>query len=143
MCRFNNVVKRTVGYIKMEAITQSKEAEIDASSSFNEKEELVYEDKNGNVIAKGKDILLYGEINFDSKDDIELIKRKNIINEDGSCIYSNIDQNGNIHTINGKLMWYPTFDPIEWFKYCHLLIGKPERIIIYKENTGVYARRNI
>ena len=79
MCRSNNVIKRTVDYIRMEAISKSKEIEIDTSKSIYD--EIVYEDNEGNEIARGKDILLYGEIDFKSKDDLMLIRKKNLINE--------------------------------------------------------------
>lgn len=114
----------------MEAITEEQEHRIDRSANYYGA--IQFERKDGIIVA-AKDIYLYGEINFNNDDDIELIKRFKLINEDGNYIHSNFDyEKGNFTTIDGIAKTYPTWDLINWFKYCHVLIGKPQRIIVYK-----------
>lgn len=107
----------------MMPITEKQEAEIDKELCFK---------INGTVIQKGQ-IYVYGEVNF-SEDDLNKIDRIGIIvPEDGGWIYSNLDLNtGEVTIENNTPKMYPTFDPITWFEYNHLLLGKPKRIIIFK-----------
>jgi hypothetical protein len=80
-----------------------------------------------------KDIYCYGEINLSSNDDVEYIKKFNLLDTDnGGTIHSNFNYQEGYALIEGIAKTYPTFDIIEWFKYNHCLIGKPTRIIIYK-----------
>lgn len=114
----------------MEPITEEQELRIDKSVKYYEA--IQFERKDG-VIVVAKDIYLYGEVDFNNNDDLDLIERFKLIDEDGNWIYSNFDyEKGNFTTIDGIVKRYPTWNLINWFKYCHVLIGKPQRIIVYK-----------
>lgn len=113
----------------MEPITEEQELRIDNSVKYYGA--IQFKRKDG-IIVMAKDIYLYGEVNFDDDNDLDLIERFNLIDENGNWIYSNFDyEKGNFTTINGIAKRYPTWDLINWFKYCHVLIGKPKRIIVY------------
>lgn len=114
----------------MEPITEEQELLIDKSAKYYGA--IQFERKDG-VIVAAKDIYLYGEVDFNNDDDLDLIERFKLIDEDGNWIYSNFDyEKGNFTTIDGIAKDYPTWNLINWFKYCHVLIGKPQRIIVYK-----------
>lgn len=114
----------------MEPITKEQELRIDKSAKYYGA--IKFERKDG-VIVAAKDIYLYGEVNFNNDDDLDLIERFKLIDEDGNWIYSNFNyEKGNFTTIDGVAKGCPTWNLINWFKYCHVLIGKPQRIIVYK-----------
>lgn len=114
----------------MEAIDEQQELRIDKSKTYYG--DIRFERPDG-IIVPAKDIYLYGEVDFSNKDDIANIERFNLINPDGEWIYSNIDfDKGTFTTIDGKAKMYQTWNCLDWFKYCHILIGKPARIIVYK-----------
>lgn len=130
-------IKGIKGYeqIIMEAITEEQENKIDKAYKYYG--EHRYITKEGTVIT-GKNIFLYGEVNLDSDDDIDIIERFPIVSEDmDNFIYSNFDYDkGNYTTIDGKPKGHFTCDKLKWFMYNHCLIGKPNRIIIYKINKA-------
>ena len=114
----------------MEPITEEQEIRIDKSAKYYGA--IRFERKDG-VVVIAKNIYLYGEVNFDNDDDLDLIEKFNLINEEGNWIYSNFDyENGNFTTVDGRIKSAPTWDLINWFKYCHVLIGNPQRNIVYK-----------
>ena len=114
----------------MESITEEEELRIDKSAKYYG--EIQFRRKDGAIIA-AKDIYLYGEVDFNNDDDLDLIEKFNLVDENGNWIYSNFDyEKGDFTTINGIPKGYPTWNPINRFKYCHVLIGKPQRIIVYK-----------
>lgn len=104
---------------------------------INEKDEKQLDDNgyiyiDNNKIDK-RDIYCYGEINLLSQDDIEYIRKFNLIDShNGGNIHSNFNYEKGIATYEGVVKTYPIFNAIDWFKYNYCLIGKPERIIIYK-----------
>lgn len=117
----------------MEAITEKEEQRIDNAPKYYG--EIRHVRSDGYVIP-AKDIYLYGEIDFNNEDDINNIKRCNLIDMNlNTCnwIYSNFDfKKGCFTTINNIVKGSPTWNALEWFKYKYVLIGKPKRIIIYK-----------
>lgn len=123
--------------IVLEEINEDEELFID--TSIDKYGELLFK-RNNNIIAKNNNILLYGEVNLKSDDDINLINSLNIIDEEkGNYIYSNYNFNTKeVTTINGIIKKYQTFKPLLWFKYCYSLLDNPQRIIIYRQNV----RRN-
>lgn len=131
LCR----IKGIKGYeqIIMEAITEEQENKIDKAYKYYG--EHKYITKEGTVIT-GKNIFLYGEVNLDSDDDIDVIERFPIVSEEmDNFIYSNFDYDkGTYTTIDEKPKGHFTCDRLKWFMYNHCLIGKPKRIIIYKIN---------
>lgn len=118
----------------MEPITEKEEEHIDKSSKYYGEIRHV---KNDNTIISAKDIYLYGEVDFNKEDDLSNIERFNLIDNDieaRNLIYANFDfDKGSFTTINGVAKAYPTWNPILWFMYNYVLIGKPERIIVYRK----------
>ncbi len=132
--------KRTIlnrskeGTIVLQVLTDIEEKQIDKSEK--EYGELVYVfDKKYKIGAKN--IYLYGDINIDNKEDINLINKfKNIICEiysPSNFIYSNLDYNTGIIKSDERGIYkgYYTSNYMKWFLYNYLLIGKPKKIIIY------------
>lgn len=95
-------------------------------------------------------IYIYGDVNLKDPKDIEAIKQYRLYHTDGKAmVHNNFNyENGTFaltDVFNGKEMekrvqWGPSIDPIEWFKYNHCLLGKPEKIVVYQEN-GQSRRR--
>ena len=92
------------GTIVMEAITEQQENRIDNSKAYYGN--IRFERYDGTIV-QAEDIYLYGELDFDK---------------------------GNFTTIDGIAKQFQTWDALKWFKYCHILIGKPKRIIVYKRH---------
>ena len=117
--------------IIMEPITEKEELRIDRSVKYFES--MRHELKNGYIV-EGKDIYCYGEIDFNKDEDLELIKRLNLVYEGGNnWVETSFDyESGTITSIDGISKGSVTYDPVLWAKYNHVLIGKPQRIIIYK-----------
>ena len=114
----------------MEAITEQQENRIDKSKTYYGN--IRFERDDG-VIIQAKDIYLYGELDFNNPEDIYNIERFNLINPDGEWMYSNVNYDkGHFTTIDGIAKYFQTWDALKWFRYCHILIGKPKRIIVYK-----------
>lgn len=126
----------------MEPITKEQEIRIDNSSKYFG--EIRHERENGDIIL-ANDIYLYGEVDFDNIDDLKYIEKfKLLFNEPNSnWIQSNFDfDKGCFTTKEGIAKGSPTLDPIKWFKYNYVLIGKPQSIIVYKKHPlNKYVRR--
>lgn len=123
------------GYVViMEPITAKEEEEIDNSSEIYGSIRYVTKD---NIIIPAKDIYLYGEVDFNNDDDLNNIRQFNLINDEDdayNAVYSNFDfEKGICTTINGIIKNHPTWNPIEWFKFKYVLIGKPKRVIVYRK----------
>ena len=115
-----NVNKRVVVMIP---ITDEQEKYIDKHESI---------ELDGIII---REIYCYGNINVDNEDDANAIKNFDLINkgENDNYIYSNIDFEKGYALYDGPIpKMYPTSNIINWFKYNHLLIGKPDKILIYR-----------
>ena len=114
----------------MEPITEKQEIRIDKSSDYFGG--MQFESEHGTI--RQKDIYVYGVIDFDSKSDLDIIKRFNLIDQDlQSFMYTPFNyQKGVTFLTDGVLKFTPSIDPINWFKYNYCLIGKPKRIIVYK-----------
>lgn len=118
---------KTIGdfvYIVMKEITDEQEKQLDELEAIT---------INNKIIGKDE-IYCYGEIDVNNEEDLKYIKKFNIINLDAeNSIHSGYNyEKGNV-IIEGNIpKMYSTWNPIEWFKYNYLLIGKPKRIIIYK-----------
>lgn len=119
----------------MESITEKDEEKIDKSVIYYNEIRYV---KDENTIIRAKDIYLYGKVDFDNDDDLDFIKKFNLINssiKDNNMMHANFNyDNGTCTTINGIIKTTSTWDAIEWFMYNYALIGKPERIIVYKKH---------
>ena len=128
----SELIKGKPSSVIMQAITESQEQRIDNAPKYFGEIRYEREDK---TIIPAKDIYLYGEVDFSNKDDVEYIKKFDLIDkgDNSNWIYSNFDYDkGCCTTIDGHLKGSPTWDCIKWFKFCYILLGKPKRIIVYK-----------
>lgn len=129
ICRTDTFGRHPVNVV-IEPLTEEQENRIDKSSKYFGS---IRFERNDGVVVDAKDIYLYGEIDFENLEDCNLIEKFNLINDEGCWIYSNFDYDkSRFTTIDRHNKCYPTWNPLLWFKYCHCLIGKPKRIIIYK-----------
>lgn len=108
----------------MESITKEDEENIDITDSF------IRNNSKDSIIINKNNIYFYGEINFDDKNDIDVIRKHNLVDID--LQHSWIPHNFKYSTAYGELSKAPTNNPIKWFKYIHCRLGKPRRIIVYK-----------
>lgn len=122
LCRIK--VMGNYSYTVMRPITEEEEKIIDRD------EKITIDD---NVITKDN-IYCYGEFDVNNPEDINYIKKFNIINLDEiNSVHSdfNFDE-GNVVIEGNIAKTYSCYDVVKWFKYNYVLIGKPNRILIYK-----------
>lgn len=129
-------------YLIMEAITEEQEAEIDARADIDE----MYFITENNIKIPARDIFLYGEIDINNKQDLNLINKADIITleiNNAANIPSNFEyETGMVYSDNENIYrCHDTWDKIKWFKFNHCLLGKPNRVIIYRINKQ-YVSRN-
>ena len=134
--------KYKADWLIMEEITEEQEEEIDVRGDMDE---IYYITKN-NVKISAKDIFLYGEINLDNHVDLELLRKANIITQEvnnAANIPSNFDyETGDVYADKNDIFRvHDTWNKLDWFKFNHCLLGKPNRVIIYRINK-VYVQRN-
>lgn len=129
--------------VVMEAITEEQEARIDKSKQYFGS---IRHTKEDGQIIDGKDIYVYGEINFNSEEDCNILNRFHLLDNDNSFVYSGFNYDkGTIVLKENNVKWYQTTNNIKWLQFNYCLIGKPERIIIYKIDKKKLAnvRRSI
>ena len=124
ICRTENIKGNLPVFI--ESITEEDEKAIEESKS--KRGDVNFLTASGEIVDNSR-IYMFGEVNLNDKEDLRIIEKYNLINFDGNCIHSNFDYDKGTVEIN---KWYQTFNPILWFKYCHCLLGKPKRIIVYR-----------
>lgn len=134
--------KYKADWLIMEEITEEQEKEIDIRGDIDE----IYYITKSNVKIPAKDIFLYGEIDLNSHSDLELLKKADIITQEvnnAANIPSDFDYETGIVTSNedDRFLCHDTWNKLDWFKFNHCLLGKPERVIIYRINK-VYVQRN-
>lgn len=121
LCHFEKICDLAV----MKEITETDEKNIDKGLRFNTGTQFIERDK----------IILYGEIDFNNKNDVKLIKNKNLMFPKivSNIVYSTFDYKSGIATsINNVYKMIIEVDPVKWFMYNYCLIGKPKRVIVYK-----------
>lgn len=121
LCHFEKICDLAV----MKEITETDEKNIDKGLRFNTGTQFIERDK----------IILYGEIDFNNKNDVKLIKNKNLMFPEivSNIVYSTFDYKSGIATpINNVYKVTIEVDPVKWFMYNYCLIGKPKRVIVYK-----------
>lgn len=121
LCHFEKIC----GLAVMKEITETDEKNIDKGLRFNTGTQFIERDK----------IILYGEIDFNNKNDVKLIKNKNLMFPEivSNIVYSTFDYKSGIATpINNVYKITIEVDPVKWFMYNYCLIGKPKRVIVYK-----------
>ena len=130
-------------YLVMQSITEDEEIAIDNAIDTEDTIKFVLE---GKYVIPGRDIFLYGHVDITNPDDLCIIKNAKIITEEinGSAnIPSKFSyKTGDVYSNKeGIFKCHDTWDEVKWFKFNHLLIGKPERIIIYRINKK-YVPKN-
>lgn len=134
--------KRRFEYVIMQPITIEEEQDIERSKEETDHFSFYPAD---NVGVYDKNIFCYGSIDFHNEDDIKVINDANILDMNimnkSDYIPKYFDyENGIIATDEkGILISSPTWNKIEWFKYNYCLLGKPERVIIYKVDAKDYS----
>lgn len=121
LCHFEKICDLAV----MKEITETDEKNIDKGLRFNTGTQFIERDK----------IILYGEIDFNNKNDVKLIKNKNLMFSEivSNIVYSTFDYKSGIATpINNVYKMTIEVDHVKWFMYNYCLIGKPKRVIVYK-----------
>lgn len=117
-------------------IDEETEKRIDAAIKYGGSIKL---DKN-HIITKNE-IYTYGDIDLNSKADLEYLKKfkKIILNPYTMCTFipTSFDyKSGTYITTDGIAKGSPfQFDYLKWFKWKYCLIGKPKKIIIYNSRT--------
>lgn len=120
--------------VVMESLTNEEVKEMEKQ----QKDKGTASYKNGKNIIPSYDVFLFGKINFTDKRDIKLIKRFEgriwDIMSPEHFIKSNFNYNkGIVYSDNkNEFKGYTCTNIIDWIKYNHVIIGKPENIIIYK-----------
>ena len=120
-------------YLVMESITEKEEQELDTLADLEQMRYIV----DNKYIVNSESIFLYGQINLNDKNDINLILKSHIITPEinnAANIPSNLDyETGDVYADkDGIYKCHDTWNKIDWFKFNHVLLGKPERVIIYK-----------
>jgi len=118
----------------MESISEEEERVIDESLENYVSPKFAVEK---DLILLPSNIYLYGKLDLEDENDIRLIETKDIISLDAmeaAIIDSNFNYEKGIveSNENNEFLVHNTWDVLNWFKYNHCLLGKPERIIIYK-----------
>lgn len=88
-------------------------------------------------------IVLYGDVDLSKDKDKRMIKRTKLVNDNGFFMYSNFDyETGKVYPLNDKIRRYNSWDNMKNFKLCHCFIGKPAKIIIYKQYINRKRKHN-
>lgn len=129
-----HIKERIDQVVVMVGITKEQE------DTLEQTERLVLEDEpfNGIEISR-KSVICYGEIDIDNEEDVKCIIKFDLLGhgETDNTVYSNIDfEKGTVSFEPPYPKDYQTQDPILWYRYNHLLIGKPERVLIFKMNKS-------
>lgn len=130
-------------YLVMQSITEEEELAIDNAMDSDDIVRFVLEEK---YIIPTRDIFLYGQVDITKDSDCSIVKNSKIITEEINSA-ANIPSNFNYETgyvysdKDDIFRCHDTWNKLDWFKFNHLLIGKPERIIIYKIDKK-YVPRN-
>lgn len=89
-----------------------------------------------NYYIQAKNILLYGELDFNNEDDIKVIKRFNFLSHllgTGIPIPEYYDYNKHVaYTKIDRVMLGETWNPVELCQLAHGSLNKPKKIILFK-----------
>lgn len=131
LCKYKNGIKPIE--VIMTYITAEEEDKID-----NLKEQLFKINRGNRTFSLSyRNIYCYGEIDFNKKEDVETIKKFNILNHlFGVGIpfpaHYNYENHSCISPIR-KYKYAETFDVLDLVKYSHAMLSKPERIVLFKQ----------
>lgn len=121
----------------MEVINKETEEKLDKQIKISES--FIYVNLHGNKIPSSS-VYLYGEVDLNKKEDIKYLTKykRAILNpyNTGNWYYSEFDyETGTVKYNESRNAFIGTnfiADFIKWFKFKYCIIGKPQRIIIYK-----------
>lgn len=93
-------------------------------------------------------IFFYGDIDINKKEDLDIIRNYNFYFKDNKgMLYTNFNyEDGSfklVSNFNGKdyepiVKWGPCTSAIEWFKFAHCLLGKPNKVVVYNGNRQIF-----
>ncbi len=122
-------------------ITAKEEKSIDVNNRFT------LNLNSGDYTIPMDNIYMYGDINPDNDDDLDMIFNQELIdsNEDTPCfVPSSFDYDkAEIIAIDNIVKRSPTWKPIKWFKWNYTLIGKPSKVVCCKVTTNILANCNV
>lgn len=115
----------------MEPISEEEENKIEKSVMLYGSPRYIRKD---DYAVTSERIYMYGKVDLEDEVDLNIIEKFGLVDEDfNSIIYTDYNyKTGIVKTVNGRLLRSITFDPIKWFKYNYMLLGKPKRIIVYR-----------
>lgn len=98
---------------------------------------ILLERNNAKFKIKRNQVYCYGIVNFNNKSDYKQIKEFNFLGYlgvQGIPIPANYNyKEHNCKTSNRRIQYTETWCPAELSRYAHACLGKPERIIIFKQ----------
>lgn len=132
ICRFNERGFQT--NVMITPITEDQEITLDRSKS-------IYLEGVGSI--NRDDAFFYGEVDLNNQTDINEINRNNFFMKDGTgMIPITFNYDRACHTLKDvridetrsekQIKHGPCCDPVAWFKYKYCLIGKPQRVIVFR-----------
>lgn len=130
-------------FLMMEELSEKDNDVLDTAAEYDKEISILVDNK---YIVRGRDIFLYGEVDLNNKEDLELLMNTDIMTDEVNNA-SNIPSDFNYETgdvykdKDGIYKCHDTWNKLDWFKFNHCLLGKPKRIIIYRINKQ-YVPRN-
>lgn len=129
------VLNKKAGYkkstisIRLEPLTDEQEDYINNNKNIWSEGKFIRDDC---VEFAANNILLYGEAELNNREFIDFINKLDIIPEDNSWYRTKVDlKTGKVSKQEVRLQ-SQTFNNFTWFEYNYMLIGRPNKIIIYE-----------
>lgn len=123
-------IKKTTISIRLEPLTEEQESFIDNHKNVWTNGKYI---RNDGVEFAGNNILLYGDVELNNREFIDCIRNLDIINSEDNPWYRT-DVNFTTGVVDREKVrkWSFTTNPLTWFEYNYMLIGRPNKIIIYE-----------
>lgn len=125
LCRIKGLSGSFVVY--MQAINEDQEKELDKHEATS-----IMIDSNTILPVNKEVIYCYGEVDPNNKEDAAAIERFNLIDSNGNSIHCSFNYDLGNATYTDRPKFFTTTNPLLYWKYAYTMIGKPERIIVYK-----------
>lgn len=121
--------KKSIISIRLEPLTDEQEDYINNNKNIWSEGKFIRDD---GVEFAANNILLYGEAELNNREFIDFINKLDIIPEDNSWYRTKVDlKTGKVSKQEVRLQ-SQTFNNFTWFEYNYMLIGRPNKIIIYE-----------
>lgn len=123
-------IKKTTISIRLEPLTEEQESFINNHKNVWTNGKYI---RNDGVEFAGNNILLYGDVELNNREFIDCIRNLDIINSEDNPWYRT-DVNFTTGVVDREKIrkWSFTTNPLTWFEYNYMLIGRPNKIIIYE-----------